>query len=192
MTVEPEATAWRCVWGSGNKTHSYLGQKSGPGFSREGGMRAVLVAVPDITTPLWLWPWSHPANSCLASQKLKPHLSQVCHTPFLQHWTCGCWHSFYSNLKDPFLTDKENWGSAKGRLCWVTRRLAMVSRSPGFLPRLFLFYQRSPMVRQPAWDFCMDSRGCKIPEWELSLFFLVLHQSASFTFYLTCRGLESI
>lgn len=52
MTVEPEATAWRCVWGSGNKTHSYLGQKSGPGFSREGGMRAVLVAVPDITTPL--------------------------------------------------------------------------------------------------------------------------------------------
>ena len=106
----------------------------------------------------------------------------------------GCFggHVFYSNLKDPFLTDKENWGSAKGRLCWVTRRLAMVSRSPGFLPRLFLFYQRSPMVRQPAWDFCMDSRGCKIPEWELSLFFLVLHQSASFTFYLTCHGLESI
>lgn len=81
--------------GSGNKTHSYLGQKSGPGFSREGGMRAVLVAVPDVTTPLWLWPWSHPANSCLVSQKLKLHLSQVCHTPFLQHWTCGCWHSFF-------------------------------------------------------------------------------------------------
>ena len=25
------------------------------------------------------------------------------------------------NLKDPFLTDKENLGSAKGRLCWATR-----------------------------------------------------------------------
>lgn len=25
------------------------------------------------------------------------------------------------NLKDPFLTDKENLGSTKGRLCWATR-----------------------------------------------------------------------
>ena len=54
MTVEPEATSQRCIWGSGNKTHSFLGQKSGPGFSGEGGMQAVVAAVSDITTPLRL------------------------------------------------------------------------------------------------------------------------------------------
>lgn len=126
------------------------------------------------------------------------HFANICQTDRQirqtdRHWLwLFCGHVFYSNLKDPFLTDEENWGSAKRRLCWVTRRLAMVSRSPGFLPWLFLFYQRSPMVSWPARDFCINSMCCKTPEWELSLFFPVLHLSASFTFYLTCNGPESI
>ena len=51
-----------------------------------------------------------------------------------------------------------------------------------WFPSQALSHQRSPMDRWPARDFRMDSRGCKTPGWELSLFFLVLHGSASFTF----------
>lgn len=30
MTVAPEGTSQRCVWGSGNITHSFIGQKAFP------------------------------------------------------------------------------------------------------------------------------------------------------------------